>query len=56
MRWILPQPAVLVRSKRLRPWHIGGRSDRIVGLMDVRLPHQTLPEIRPAQILCPDFN
>jgi hypothetical protein len=44
---ILPEPAVLVGSKRLRPRHIGSRSDRIVGFTDVCLPHQILPEVRP---------
>src|SRR5262249_31344906 len=55
-RRILPEPAVLGWSKRLRPRHIGGRLNRIVGLANICLPHQILPEVRPTQILRPDFN
>jgi hypothetical protein len=47
---------VFVWSKRLRPRHIGGRLNRIVGLANICLPHQILPKVRPTQILRPDFN
>ena len=47
----LPEPATLTATKRLRPRYAGRGPDRIVGLADICLLHETLTEIGAAQIL-----